>query len=504
MRKAKPLIILFFFIAAILMQRELVSAQSVIHLSSTLSGKSGGESTKLESLKVGEKVTLKHRIYSEPVKLSRPPEETDKAIILILDTSRSMGWRMTCDECYPSSPEKNRMQIMQDAARSFVASFMGKQASIILAPFSQTVYGNFQIFDLQEKSGYSVRQLQERISALKVDGNTNTGAALRKAAQLLQNFPEDTARFVVLMTDGMPNNLNDTLQAAVQLREKNINGYAVSITDVGSSIEQIALAMGARETQNGQHYYKALSEADMQEIYRQVLADIDAIITFKNVVYQELLPQPVKVRSVKVVDAQMKPTADHLKVSQRPDGSNIIDGGLRLKMRKGTAGTHVLDEQYLLIDLIFNDIGAISDHTPQQLSYLDPFGVHQQALIDNNVTIAADDFDLMKLAVKPVKLTIKRNQTGNCGTVFTPAKIRNRKVEWSVEDTSLVAITVSNDENLQLKGLKVGKTRIVARHLASGKTATAELEVLPFSIDKKKLFDEDEPPRRTVDKLVMY
>jgi hypothetical protein len=54
-----------------------------------------------------------------------------------------------------------------------------------------------------------------------------------------------------------------------------------------------------------------------------------------------------------------------------------------------------------------------------------------------------------------------------------------------------------------LKGLKVGKTRIVAKHLISGKTASAELEVLPFSIDQKKLFGEDEPPRRTVDKLVI-
>lgn len=480
-----------------------VSAQGVVRVSSSLQNKTGTETTRLESLKVGEKVTLKHRIYSDPIKLSRPIEEADKAIVLVLDTSRSMGWRMSCDECYPRAPEKSRMKIMQDAANSFVASFQGKRATIQLVQFSNSVYGDFAPYSMQDLSADQLKVLQNRISSLIADGGTNTGDALRQAARLLDATTPDTARFVVLMTDGAPNNLEDTINAAARLRELNINSYAVSITEVGSAIEQIAQAMGSRETASGLHHFKALTEKDMQSVYRRVLADIDTVISFKNVKYQEQFPRPVQISSVKVVDAKLRPTGDQLKLMPRPDGSTMVEGHLTLRLRKGSSGMHQLDERYLLIDLALDDIGGVTDHTPLQLSYLDPFELQQQGRFDNSVTIAADDFDLLKLGLSPAKLTIKRSQFGVCNTVFTPGKIRNRMIEWSLDDPTLAAITATSNDRLQLKGLKVGKTRIVAKHLISGKTASAELEVLPFSIDQKKLFGEDEPPRRTVDKLVI-
>ena len=497
-------IMMMFVCALMLSHAEKLQAKEIVHLGSVVQNSSGVESQRFNGLKVGEKVTLKHRIYSDPVKLSRPTEEAEKAIVLVLDTSRSMGWRMTCDECYPRAPEKSRMKIMQDAANSFVASFHGKRATIQLVQFSSNVYGDFAPYTMQDVSANQMKALQSRINSLGADGGTNTGDALRQAARLLEKTSPDTARFVVLMTDGAPNNLGDTINAATRLRELNINSYAVSITEVGSAIEQIAQAMGSSETSPGLHYFKALTEKDMQKVYRQVLADIDTVISFKNVMYQESFIKPVKIMSVSVVDLQMKPVGDHLKVSHRQDGSSFVEGTLGLKMRKGLKGTHLLEERYLLIDLNFDDIGVLVEHTPLQLSFLDPFGVHQQALFDNNVTISADDFDLAKLALQPGKLTIKRNQSGSCASIFIPGKIRNRRIEWSLEDPSLASIVLAQNDRLLLKGLKVGKTKIIARHVVSGKTASAELEVLPFSVDQKKLFGEDEPPRRTVDKLVVY
>jgi hypothetical protein len=241
----------------------------------------------------------------------------------------------------------------------------------------------------------------------------------------------------------------------------------------------------------------------MQNIYRQIYLDIATYLPVKNVRYLEELSGIADVGVVSVVDGNRKPTGDHLKTIKMRDGSTRIDGAIALQLRKNANGLYMLDEKHVFIDVAMNDIGNIQNHTPTAISYVDPFENEKHGVFENSVSIAATDYVLGKLDVTPKKLTIKTNQTGAVSTVFVPSRMRDRRVAWSIEDTTVLKIISSNDAKLVVKGLKRGETRIIARHIESGKEVSADIVVIPFKVDPKKLFGEEPERSGTVDKFIV-
>lgn len=171
------------------------------------------------------KEELAKRLKSLGVKSSNPkirrhsPNDTElNYAYLLIDCSSSM--------------EGSKLLQAKSGSISFAESAFLKNYTIGIITFSSKAY-------LLTEPISDIRKLKEKVNQLVVDGTTNMAEAFNLAAN---KFP-DSFKFgaVVLVTDGMPDSVNDALEAANNIKSMGIEIIAIGTEDANKEfLERIA------------------------------------------------------------------------------------------------------------------------------------------------------------------------------------------------------------------------------------------------------------------------
>ncbi|PAB58503.1 vWA domain-containing protein, partial [Anaeromicrobium sediminis] len=142
-----------------------------------------------EEYGIGDTGVIKYEISGDEVKL---PESltgiTEKEIVLVIDTSGSMGTYMGFGR-----NRKSRMEITKDAAKNFINKFSNK-SNVKIGIVAYSEKGHITS-DLKLASDYS---LIRKINSLQPDSATNTGDGLRLAYWMLKNSSNSNAKKYVV------------------------------------------------------------------------------------------------------------------------------------------------------------------------------------------------------------------------------------------------------------------------------------------------------------------
>ncbi len=162
-----------------------------------------------------------------------PPEDEEEvaahtAIVLTIDVSGSMS----------GSP----LLEAQNAARSFVKKCDLSHMSIGLVGFGSSA--NQIVAPVQNS-----RQLNKAIDQLTIHGSTNMADGIRQSQGYLQNM--DDPRFIILLTDGFPDNQSAATKAAASAKAEGI--------------DIITIGTGGADT----NYLKTLASSDENTVFAE-------------------------------------------------------------------------------------------------------------------------------------------------------------------------------------------------------------------------------------------
>lgn len=147
------------------------------------------------SVKVGDTFEAAYNI--SPNSISVQQDNTQKDIVLVVDTSTSM------DDAPNSSSQSSKLEIIKSVAENFVSKFSNKDnVNIAVVDFNSLAKQDKGITNM----GTSTAQddLNNAIDNFKTGSNTNIGDGLRKAYYMLNNN-NGHDKYVIFMTDGAAN-----------------------------------------------------------------------------------------------------------------------------------------------------------------------------------------------------------------------------------------------------------------------------------------------------------
>lgn len=153
----------------------------------------------LNNLLAGEEYEIEYTVTPKDIKMyydTRPKE-----IILVVDTSGSMEWRLR-DRNYPSNRKDSRMEIAKVALNKFVDKFKDSpNTKISIISYNDSVNmvkfsNNSYMIDANRTS-----ELKEAIKTLTAGGGTNIGEGVRQGLWLL-NQNSNSRKYMVVMSDG--------------------------------------------------------------------------------------------------------------------------------------------------------------------------------------------------------------------------------------------------------------------------------------------------------------
>ena len=164
---------------------------------------------------------------SEKIYLSKKKIEKDLSILLLLDISLSSDGYAAGNRVI--DVEKQVSILFGEILNEFKVDFS------INAFFSKT--RNYATFVSLKAFDDEWNKAKYKIGAVQPQGYTRIGTALRHTGTLLEKRPTQN-KWVILISDGKPNDydkyegsygINDVKQALRELKEKNINSYALAI-----------------------------------------------------------------------------------------------------------------------------------------------------------------------------------------------------------------------------------------------------------------------------------
>ena len=159
----------------------------------------------------------------------------ERDIVLVLDTSGSMYGTPITE--------------LKEASYKFVSTILDEDASIGVVKYSgsATMVSDFSV---------SEGQLQDNISYLWADGNTNIEAGLKTAEEMLQNS-NAKKKIIVLMSDGIPNRGKegeDLISYADSIKAQGVSIYTLGFfEDLGTDLYS-AQALMEGIASDGCHY----------------------------------------------------------------------------------------------------------------------------------------------------------------------------------------------------------------------------------------------------------
>lgn len=228
-------------------------------------------------------------------------------IVLVTDTSFSMddlGCDVSLDNCEPITSAQNAMT-------AFMAQIDANPAAQNFA-VSLVSYGDIAV--MKQPLTTSIGDVKNEIEDLQLEGNTNVHHGLQLAeTELLTNGTPGAKKFIVLLTDGIPNRYGDPVvecegypmatnicidQALTMASQIKSNGVEIYTIGLGLSTPsgfiqqpQIDLARTVLDSIASnppvQYSHFAPTQAELDQLYQNIL---DQILMTSNFTIHEIAP----------------------------------------------------------------------------------------------------------------------------------------------------------------------------------------------------------------------
>ncbi len=312
-------VVLTSFLGYVQVEALTVSTEATAHVSRSISPASFAFDPDEAS---NNEATIDYRIDFDDIPVGDVTgEQKQKEIVIVIDTSGSMG--------YDISNNKSRLSVAKKSAKRFLEQLKGVRNA------SSTIKVNLINFDYYAElpNGNNLVPLNDanynamiaHINDLKASGGTNTGDAIRRAEYMLGDGDSNAEKYLVFLTDGEPtfysyyktgflfwteevyqtesgapiktnssNNYEKGLEYATLMAkhiEEHVSDYQGHYISFSNTPEQNRLDTIA-EAGNGS-YYEAKSENDMIDVYDIIAEDIITEVKYSNVRFEEELPAGV-------------------------------------------------------------------------------------------------------------------------------------------------------------------------------------------------------------------
>lgn len=204
---------------------------------------------------VYEDTTAKVTVSLEGIPYGGKTVPTD--VVLIIDRSGSMS---------------GKLDAMKSAAKSFVSKVDLKTHRIGVVS-----YGSESVsFPLSANSS----EINSFLSTISLDGTTNMNDAIDNAVTVLADKRKDAVGSIVLMTDGVADDMNLAMVSAEKAKAKGYNFFTVALCDSETSVaNQNLKKMATSETD----HYSVFETSKLSQVYNSI-ADKIGNCTAKNVV----------------------------------------------------------------------------------------------------------------------------------------------------------------------------------------------------------------------------
>ena len=305
---------------------------------------------------VGKVETITYNLTGDTI-VYEPPKE----IALVVDVSGSMS---------SSMGGKTRIKVLKEAVTSFVEEWEGSNCKICIVPFSYYVKSEPVLVDMKQSD--CLEDLDEIISDLTANGNTNIGDGMRIAYHTLDNSGNsNAAKYIITLTDGEPNlytkNNDGSYKTGSGISSKTGSGtakgleYCTSIIgnkiklrsfksfvigfatapSLEANLNSIGTSSGAAELANGKYFYYAGSQTELNQVYTDISDIIASDVPFESAAFTELLPEGTVIEPAAVTELESQGfiIIDNF---PDPDGS----GKLRTKITKSLSGSIFLERKY--------------------------------------------------------------------------------------------------------------------------------------------------------------
>jgi len=139
------------------------------------------------------------------------------------------------------------------------------------------VFYSSNVFRTVPVSPGAPNQIMSTMNSYDAGGNTNTAAGLAAAGNLLQAVP-DTGRYVLLVSDGEPNDFGSARNAAAALWDRDMTIFTLEIRRSGSgaALDQFMTDVAGTPTnrRDRNYHYVATSAAQLVQEFRRIVSTI--------------------------------------------------------------------------------------------------------------------------------------------------------------------------------------------------------------------------------------
>lgn len=208
---------------------------------------------------------LIQRAVELAVERSQPVGPVDTSTVLVMDLSGSM------DDLDPSGMTKIKAAVQAAEQLTFQLGsdndWLGMHHEVALVAFNNDA-GVISSFTSDPTT------LAPTLGVLTASGGTNLSAGFDLANQLLASESEGASRFVILMTDGKPNEGLETLEAflAGPVAQAEAMGACVMTVGFGDDVNE-ALLRGIADGSSCGQYYQARDAFELRVAYAQTAAE---------------------------------------------------------------------------------------------------------------------------------------------------------------------------------------------------------------------------------------
>ncbi len=207
----------------------------------------------------------------------------DRDVMLVLDTSGSMMYRLDLDMTYPlfrdgttaPDPWFSRWGVLDQSLDTLMwtLSTTAPIEKVGLVTFDTT-----GLYRLPLSTNYTnINTTVSAISSAPLIGWTNMGEGLQIARDKLINSPEASshaARTIILLTDGQPNVGPDPMTEAQACRAAKITVHTISYSNFAASTLMQAIA-----DETGGDYYHAPTSYQLQLAFEKIGRDLPVLLT---------------------------------------------------------------------------------------------------------------------------------------------------------------------------------------------------------------------------------
>lgn len=460
---------------------------------------------------VGSTVEVTHTLYGK----SETYEPSLREIALVLDVSGSMA---------DSMGGKTKLAALKDTAKQLVEEYKGEKVRISLIQYSNSADNPTKFYDMKINS--DVTELKNKISSMSANGATNIGDGMRRGYyQLLNSGNENANKYMIVMTDGVPqgftlnkitNNLNDyklndgntgvnqnseydyysnrkyfmyygnnnirilaensgetqreySASYAKKIGSKIVESGKIQPFFIGFSsntnfgyLNEIAKSSKAELVGNSRYYYDAKSATELENAFKKIQEKMSDKYQFQYVKYEEMIPKDVEITSVKINGIEYINDPSVFDFKSQ-GGGNERKFTIQLKaaMEKNPE-TGKYDFVCEPITISYKFLKP-GEYVfdKARLDYKDPFNNDNRQAPVNQMTITVTGGITL-----PSMLYLK---LGNTDTLTAELNLKNYDLTWNIlGDSGIISLEKIEPLNTKITGIKVGHVQVQVKDEKSG------------------------------------